>query len=104
MRKARVSELTARRPADHGAQRGKVACGNVGSPMRLDCTVIGPPVNKLSRLEFMCDPIERRLLLSEACAAAILEDGPVLPSLGCHGFRSVRKPVNLFTVENLPGA
>ena len=70
--------------------------------MRLDYIVTGPAVNKLSRLESMCDPIERRLLLPGAFTAAIPEDGPVLPSLGCHGMRSVRKPVNLFSEENLP--
>ena len=47
---------------------GDVAYGNVGSPMRLDFTVIGPAVNEVSRLESMCDPLERRLLISEAIA------------------------------------
>ena len=72
--------------------------------MRLDYIVTGPAVNKLSRLESMCDPIERRLLLPGAFTAAIPEDGPVLPSLGRYSLRSVRKPVNLFTVKNLPGS
>ena len=81
---------------------GEVAYGNVGSPTRLDFTVIGPAVNEVSRLESMCDPLERHLLLSEAFAVAIPEDGPTLLPLGRHGLRSVREPVNLFTVENLP--
>ncbi|MDA0231035.1 MAG: hypothetical protein O3B21_12710 [Proteobacteria bacterium] len=107
---ARVSELNiARRSADQHTMAlnvalhlGEVAYGNVGSPTRLDFTVIGPAVNEVSRLESMCDPLERHLLLSEAFAAAIPEDGPVLLPLGRHGLRSVREPVNLFTVENLP--
>jgi len=81
---------------------GEVSYGKVGSPTRLDYTVIGSAVNKVSRLESMCDPHERRLLLSKAFAAAIPEDGPVLLPLGRQGLRSVLEPVNLFTVENLP--
>ena len=64
---------------------GDVAYGNVGSPMRLDFTVIGPAVNEVSRLEAMCDPLERRLLISEAFADAIPADGPELLPLGRHG-------------------
>ncbi|MDP6473760.1 MAG: adenylate/guanylate cyclase domain-containing protein [Alphaproteobacteria bacterium] len=80
---------------------GDVAYGNVGSPMRLDFTVIGPAVNEVSRLEAMCDPLERRLLISEAFADAIPADGPELLPLGRHGLRSVREPVHLFTVEEV---
>ena len=81
---------------------GEVAYGNVGSPTRLDFTVIGPAVNEVSRLESMCDPLERRLLLSEAFANAMPKDGPELLPLGRHGLRSVREPVRLFTVESVP--
>ena len=81
---------------------GNVAYGNVGSPMRLDFTVIGPAVNEVSRLEGMCDSLERRLLISEAFANAMPEDGPDLLPLGRHGLRSVREPVRLFTVEQVP--
>ena len=107
---ARISEFNiARRAANQPTMAlnvalhlGEVAYGNVGSPTRLDFTVIGPAVNEVSRLESMCDPLERHLLLSEAFAAAIPEDGPALLPLGRHVLRSVREPVNLFTVENLP--
>jgi class 3 adenylate cyclase len=56
----------------------------------------------VSRLESMCDPLERSLLISEAFAKAMPEDGPELLPLGRHGLRSVREPVRLFTVENVP--
>ncbi len=79
-----------------------MAFGYFGSPIRLGFTVIGPPVNKVSRLESMCNPLERRLMLYEAFTAAIPEDGRVLLPLGRHGSRSVREPVNLLTVENFP--
>ncbi len=107
---ARVSELNnERRAADQPTMAlnvalhlGEVAYGNVGSPTRLDFTVIGPAVNEVSRLEAMCDPLERHLLISEAFAEAIPTGGPALLPLGRHGLRSVREPVNLFTVEKLP--
>lgn len=34
-----------------GLEAGRVAYGNVGSPERLDFTVIGPAVNRAARLE-----------------------------------------------------
>jgi class 3 adenylate cyclase len=54
-------------------------------------------VNEVSRLEGMCDPLERRLLISKAFADAIPEGGPSLLPLGRHGLSSVREPVHLFT-------
>ena len=81
---------------------GDVLYGNVGAEGRLDFTVIGPAVNEVSRLEAMCDPLERHLLISEAFADALPGDGPRLLPLGRHGLRSVREPVSLFTVEEIP--
>ncbi len=106
----RISELNAtRRMAGQPTMAlnialhlGDVAYGNVGSPMRLDFTVIGPAVNEVSRLEGMCDSLERRLLISEAFANAMPEGAPDLLPLGRHGLRSVREPVRLFTVEQVP--
>lgn len=107
---ARISDLNQMRRAagqptmalNIALHLGDVAYGNVGSPMRLDFTVIGPAVNEVSRLEGMCDSLERRLLISEAFANAMPEDGPDLLPLGRHGLRSVREPVRLFTVEQVP--
>ena len=107
---AHVSELNETRRAagqptmalNFALHLGEVAYGNVGSPLRLDFTVIGPTVNVVSRLESMCDPLERHLLISEAFAAAIPAGGPELLPLGRHGLRSVREPVRLFTVDAQP--
>jgi adenylate cyclase len=43
---------------------GDVLYGNIGSETRLDFTVIGPAVNLTARIESMCAPLGRPLLLS----------------------------------------
>jgi adenylate cyclase len=43
---------------------GDVIYGNIGSDTRLDFTVIGPAVNLTARIESMCRPLGRQLLLS----------------------------------------
>jgi adenylate cyclase len=89
-------------PLDMALHLGDVLYGNVGSPTRLDFTMIGPAVNEASRMEAMCGPLERSLLISRAFAEAMPPDGPDLIALGRHGLRGVREPVHLFTVEDPP--
>ena len=44
--------------------------GNVGAVDRLDFTVIGPAVNEVARIETLCEPLGRNVLVSAEFAAA----------------------------------
>ena len=43
---------------------GEVMFGNIGASARLDFTVIGPAVNHAARLEKLCGPLDRQIVLS----------------------------------------
>ena len=75
---------------------GKVLYGNVGSDTRLDFTVIGPAVNEASRIEALCQPLGRPLLMSRAFAEAATLSQDRLVSLGRHRLRGVREEAELF--------
>jgi adenylate cyclase len=68
---------------------GEVLYGNVGAADRLDFTVIGPAVNEAARIETLCEPLGRKVLVSDELAAAI-GDRDRLDHLGCHRLRGVR--------------
>ncbi|MDA0991599.1 MAG: adenylate/guanylate cyclase domain-containing protein, partial [Verrucomicrobia bacterium] len=78
---------------------GDVHYGNIGSGGRQDFTVIGPAVNEANRIENLCRPLERDLLISETFARAATECSDNLVSLGFHALRGVKEPQELFTVD-----
>ena len=48
---------------------GEMLWGNIGAADRLDFTAIGPAVNLVSRLEGLCRPLDKAVLVSGALAA-----------------------------------
>ena len=71
--------------------------GNVGATDRLDLTVIGPAVNGASRIEALCEPLGRAILVSaDFVAAANCESR--LTSVGHHSFRGVRQAKEIFAL------
>jgi adenylate cyclase len=76
---------------------GQVLWGNIGAADRLDFTAIGPAVNLVSRLEGLCRPLGRTVLVSGAFAAAA--SAPLI-ALGTYSLRGVAAPCAVFTVAD----
>jgi adenylate cyclase len=77
---------------------GEVLYGNVGAVDRLDFTVIGPAVNEVARIETLCEPLGRKVLVSAELAAAIRNKSR-LESLGAHLLRGVREAKEIFALH-----
>jgi len=75
---------------------GEMLWGNVGTADRLDFTAIGPAVNLVSRLEGLCRPLGRTVLISGAVAAETTT--PLIP-LGDHLLRGIAAPCAVFTLS-----
>lgn len=73
---------------------GEVFFGNMGSPDRLDFTVIGRAVNAASRIEALTKPLDRDILISEPVAAHLGKD---LEDLGAHLLRGLDAPIRVFS-------
>jgi adenylate cyclase len=80
---------------------GEVLYGNVGASDRLDFTVIGPAVNEVARIETLCEPLGRNVLVSAELAAAAGRDGRLVP-LGRYSLRGVRDARAIFGLEVRP--
>jgi len=74
---------------------GEMLWGNIGAADRLDFTAIGPAVNLVSRLEGLCRPLGRAVLVSGAFAAET--ETPLIP-LGAHALHGIASPCAVFTV------
>jgi adenylate cyclase len=78
---------------------GDVLYGNIGASDRLDFTVVGPAVNEASRIQALCRPLERNVLISASFHEIACSCHGELMSLGFHALRGVREPQELFTVK-----
>ena len=74
---------------------GEMLWGNIGAADRLDFTAIGPAVNLVSRLEGLCRPLDKAVLVSGTFAA---ETGARLIPLGKHALRGIASPIAVFTI------
>ena len=76
---------------------GEMLWGNIGAADRLDFTAIGPAVNLVSRLEGLCRPLDKAVLVSGTFAAEAT--APLIP-LGTHALRGIASPCAVFTVPD----
>jgi class 3 adenylate cyclase len=74
---------------------GEMLWGNIGAADRLDFTAIGSAVNLVSRLEGLCRPLQKTVLVSGALAA---ETDTPLASLGTYELRGIASPCAVFTL------
>jgi class 3 adenylate cyclase len=74
---------------------GEIFWGNIGAADRLDFTAIGPAVNLVSRLEGLCRPLGKTVLVSGALAA---ETETPLIAIGTHALRGIGSPCAVFTL------
>ena len=79
-----------------GATIGEVVQGNIGTPERLDFTVMGPAVNLASRLEGLCRPLEQDALFCSTLAVLV----PKLVSVGAHPIKGLTEPVEVYRLGN----
>lgn len=76
---------------------GDIFWGNIGAADRLDFTAIGPSVNLVSRLEGLCKPLNRAVLISGAVAAHA--EATLVP-LGRHALRGIAAPCAVFALPD----
>ncbi|WGR92436.1 adenylate/guanylate cyclase domain-containing protein [Bradyrhizobium sp. ISRA443] len=74
---------------------GDMLWGNIGAADRLDFTAIGSAVNLVSRLEGLCRPLQKTVLVSGALAA---ETEMPLVALGTHELRGIVRPCAVFAL------
>lgn len=81
-------------PIRHGIALhiGDVQYGNVGANRRLDFTVIGPAVNKASRVEGLCKETGRDLLMSSDFAAHVAG----AKEIGEFSLKGIEQPEKIF--------
>ncbi|MBR1122322.1 adenylate/guanylate cyclase domain-containing protein [Bradyrhizobium lablabi] len=95
--KARAAQGFAPLPFGVALHVGEIHWGNIGAADRLDFTAIGSAVNLVSRLEGLCRPLEKPVLVSGALAARTTM--PLIP-LGMHELRGIATPCAVFTVPD----
>ncbi|MBC2802714.1 hypothetical protein ELH53_04190 [Rhizobium ruizarguesonis] len=83
-----------------GLHAGDVFYGNIGTPDRLDFTVVGQAVNEVSRISDMCQSTGRNMLCSLEFADLLLgAERDKLVSVGRFALKGVGKATELFTLD-----
>ncbi|HWA50061.1 MAG TPA: adenylate/guanylate cyclase domain-containing protein [Dongiaceae bacterium] len=78
--------------------KGEVMYGNVGTPDRLDFTMIGPAVNEAARMEKLTKSFGCAILASDSFQAALEESRDLLMPVGAHPLSGLSAPRPLYRV------
>ncbi|MEM7067556.1 MAG: adenylate/guanylate cyclase domain-containing protein [Pseudomonadota bacterium] len=81
-----------------GINSGQVSYGNIGSPNRLDFTVLGGAVNVASRIEGLTKSLGRKVLATASIEAAAPD---LFIDCGSHPVRGLKDPVRLFSLKEV---
>lgn len=80
-----------------GINSGSVSYGNIGSPGRLDFTVLGSAVNVASRVQDLCKTLDREVLATQPVASYCPER---FTDEGAHLVRGIANEVQLFGLKS----
>jgi adenylate cyclase len=96
IRRMEAANAARKRPLRFGIalHLGDVLYGNIGTPTRLEFTVIGAAANEAARIESLCKVLDAPLLVSGPVARHLAG----CRSLGSHQLRGVGEPMELFTL------
>ncbi|WP_170786998.1 adenylate/guanylate cyclase domain-containing protein [Ruegeria lacuscaerulensis] len=79
-----------------GIDFGRVTFGNIGSPDRLDFTVVGQAVNVASRVQELCKNLDEKLLVTQSVAEHMPHH---MQSAGCHSIRGLSNEIEAYKVR-----
>lgn len=82
---------------------GEVAYGNIGSGDRLDFTAVGRDVNIVSRLERLCGPLERSLLMTAEFVSGLELPAVPVVEIGHFEFKGFKRHEAVFGVADDDG-
>ncbi len=79
-----------------GIDFGRVTFGNIGSPDRLDFTVVGQAVNVASRVQELCKKLDEKILVTQSVSKHMTHS---MQSTGYHSIRGLPEEIEAFKIR-----